>query len=1046
VLRKNAGISKLYLKGTATNLKPNDALLIVFDQSARELYRVTKVTPDTNNDRTLLAVEPWLQSSTAPAPVSGTVGEAIEAIRRIAARSRDLDKAGIKRNTAASRRIVDDLRQLEANISGAESKQNLVAVVRNEFLPKLKDEEKLAVEKNFTQIKPWISGIVMQLEVAVAKIENVESGRVSTEPPEDPDTSEDSESTEVKGPKTKTIGSVIEALAEHPAPQPANSLHLTREIGSAFSRNSDTAAKLITAFVPEIERVIYDAWNNLPVTRPSRIEVFAFRARSSVFGNAAPQKPVTSSDGSVIGTEEWTLKKSSGTGKETFSVSLGSDARQNFLSTLEVGSHKAENVPTPIGGTGTTVPIPGTDVKVTITATRADNGEVNVKYVFRNRPIVVQMRFGGSVSPEANAEGSDPTRVQITSSTVTAGRVGSAFIVSGSVRGGLVPTEIANVVSLETVREQITPGSWVVVERPNTAGTITKPLIITTAARVKEGSRADYGITGTGTQITLNEPWLDLEADEFKVIRGTRVLAQSELLELTEEPIEEPVCAAQRPGASFDIELDKVYGGLEPGRWLIVSGERADIEGVAGVKVSELVMLAGVRQEFDRSVPGDKTHTVITLHTRLAFCYTRDSVKIYGNVVKATHGETHPEVLGGGDSSRTMQQFELKQSPLTHVSATTPKGVSSSLEVRVNDILWLESDNLARLGPTDRRYITKTDDNNKTRVVFGNGKYGARVPTGAENVKAVYRTGIGKPGNVSREQISLLVTRPLGVKSVINPLAATGGADRESADQAKRNVPLGVTALERLLSVRDYEDFAYGFAGIGKAAAARLSDGRAQLVHVTIAGSDDIPIDPTSDLYKNLRAAFYQFGDPGQRVLIEMRELKLLIISARVRIHPEYLWETVQPKIKERLLDHFGFEHRDLGQDAIESEGVSVIQGTPGVAYVDVDVFDAVDELELKRAINSSAGLGGISPGLKPRITAGLAGPSYYTVEKNDRLETIARSHGIKLEELRRLNPQAKDPLPVGLRLLLRRIRPAQLVMLTPKVTDTLVLTELPRQ
>jgi hypothetical protein len=67
-------------------------------------------------------------------------------------------------------------------------------------------------------------------------------------------------------------------------------------------------------------------------------------------------------------------------------------------------------------------------------------------------------------------------------------------------------------------------------------------------------------------------------------------------------------------------------------------------------------------------------------------------------------------------------------------------------------------------------------------------------------------------------------------------------------------------------------------------------------------------------------------------------------------------------------------------------------------------------------------------------------------VAKNDTLETIARSHGIKLEELRRLNPHAKDPLPVGLRLLLSRIRPAQVVMLTPKVTDTLVLTELPRQ
>ena len=62
-------------------------------------------------------------------------------------------------------------------------------------------------------------------------------------------------------------------------------------------------------------------------------------------------------------------------------------------------------------------------------------------------------------------------------------------------------------------------------------------------------------------------------------------------------------------------------------------------------------------------------------------------------------------------------------------------------------------------------------------------------------------------------------------------------------------------SLDRLVSVQDYADFARTFAGIGKASAARLSDGRRQLVQVTIAGADDIPIDPTSDLFQNLLIA-----------------------------------------------------------------------------------------------------------------------------------------------------------------------------------------------
>ena len=131
-------------------------------------------------------------------------------------------------------------------------------------------------------------------------------------------------------------------------------------------------------------------------------------------------------------------------------------------------------------------------------------------------------------------------------------------------------------------------------------------------------------------------------------------------------------------------------------------------------------------------------------------------------------------------------------------------------------------------------------------------------PTGTSNVKAVYRGGTGQAGNVDPQQISQLATQPLGVKGVINPLRAAGGADGDTRDQARRNVPIGIAALDRLVSVPDYADFARKFAGIGKASARRLTDGRRLLVHLTIAGKDDIPIDPTTDLYQALVQALAQ--------------------------------------------------------------------------------------------------------------------------------------------------------------------------------------------
>src|SRR6516162_7225764 len=74
----------------------------------------------------------------------------------------------------------------------------------------------------------------------------------------------------------------------------------------------------------------------------------------------------------------------------------------------------------------------------------------------------------------------------------------------------------------------------------------------------------------------------------------------------------------------------------------------------------------------------------------------------------------------------------------------------------------------------------------KKTVTFGNGSRGDRLPTVVENVRATYRAGIGRPGNVRAGQITQLQTQPLCVNGVTNPLPSTGGADRDTLDQARR--------------------------------------------------------------------------------------------------------------------------------------------------------------------------------------------------------------------------------------------------------------------
>ena len=308
------------------------------------------------------------------------------------------------------------------------------------------------------------------------------------------------------------------------------------------------------------------------------------------------------------------------------------------------------------------------------------------------------------------------------------------------------------------------------------------------------------------------------------------------------------------------------------------------------------------------------------------------------------------------------------------------------------------------------KFITRTDDDGKTTVVFGNGQQGARLPTGQENVKATYRNGIGKPGNVKAGQISLLNTRPLGVKEVINPIRASGGADKETRDQARKNAPLAVMALDRLVSAQDYADFARTFGGVGKATAARLTDGRRQIVCVTIAGADDIPIETTSDLYRNLYAALHRFGDPYLPIQLDVRERLALVVSASVRIHPDYFWDAVEPKIRAAMLDAFGFENLELGDDLLLANAIKVMQGIAGVTYVDVDVFDAIAEAQLLDGFGASTAA---NLRLQDRIDIE---PARAATAKESSLSPAVEASGIL---------------------------PAQLAYLAAEVPDTLILQEL---
>ncbi|MFD9482847.1 putative baseplate assembly protein [Streptomyces sp. NPDC059991] len=588
--------------------------------------------------------------------------------------------------------------------------------------------------------------------------------------------------------------------------------------------------------------------------------------------------------------------------------------------------------------------------------------------------------------------------------------------------------------TLDAVYDTIVSHSWIVVERGG------RDPLVRQVQEVRQPAALGRNLAVKSTQLRLETP-LPPKYFSDDGRRETTVWAAGETLPVADAPLRDDV-------ADREIDLDAAYEGLRPGQWLVVSGERTDVPFVTGVSGTELVMLGGVRQTHARR-PGGRARTTLLLTSRLAYRYRRDTVVVHGNVTPATVGETRTEILGSGDAGRAGQTFPLRQGPLTCLPAATPDGAADTLAVRVADLRWQRTDDLTELGPADTCYRLRTGADGAAAVEFGDGRHGSRLPTGTENVAARYRIGSGSAGNVPAGQVNQVVSRPPGVTAVTNPLPATGGTDPDGVDDTRSRVPLRLRALDRLVSLRDYEDFARAFAGIGKASAQHVTDGRRRVVLVTVAAVGDAPLAPGAPLVTALESALAAYGD-HLPVRVAVRERVLLLMAAGIRVQPDRTWESVAPAVRGALYDALGFAGTELAAPAHLSTAYRAAQSVPGVEHVDVDLFagvpDDVDTAALAR-------LAGTLTTACPSVPARPAGnrATRHDTADSDTLTFVARQYGLTVPRLLRLNPgigqsalraRLKDSFP---QLVVRRgLRPAQLAVLDPATPETLVLRRIP--
>lgn len=335
-------------------------------------------------------------------------------------------------------------------------------------------------------------------------------------------------------------------------------------------------------------------------------------------------------------------------------------------------------------------------------------------------------------------------------------------------------------------------------------------------------------------------------------------------------------------------------------------------------------------------------------------------VTAYGNLAPATEGKSQPEaVLGNGDNTQVFQTFKVPKAPLTYlISSSNTPPETPELEVYVNGRLWQRVSTLFGRKASEEIYIVREDAEGNSWVQFGDGKTGARLPTGIKNVSAVYRTGTGAYGNLQAETKVQAGARLTGLDKVQMPDVATGGAEPEDGDNARRAAPGKIQSLDRLVSLQDFEIETSAIPGVARASAAWQLKDNLPAVVVTVLmetgrATERDAVQATLSGYNRMRGPqrFPVIAAEGKRLYVR--------VNAQVAIDPTFRAELLQPEIemalgvtsgasssREGQTGLFSLRRRRFGQSEYANSIEGAIQKVAGVVWVKVTAFNKLPDTD----------------------------------------------------------------------------------------------------
>tara|TARA_R110002110_G_scaffold39481_3_gene127344 strand:- start:915 stop:2501 length:1587 start_codon:yes stop_codon:yes gene_type:complete len=369
----------------------------------------------------------------------------------------------------------------------------------------------------------------------------------------------------------------------------------------------------------------------------------------------------------------------------------------------------------------------------------------------------------------------------------------------------------------------------------------------------------------------------------------------------------------------------------------------ADVKITSPVEVTGNITIAAADRTIETTSPEDGGVLTYTLYKVVNGVV--DTINTGGNIILyPVEGQGTPVTIfenvviqegtlvkdsGSFAATEAVKTIKLTQGSIVEgsiqVYTTGPDSTKNGAFVEVPNVFFAS-------GASDKIFEVLYDDNYTATIVFGDGSVGVS-PDDTSNYEVFYRVGGGTRGNIGKDIINNTIPGTINTLAdslaITNTSKATGGADAETLEHAKRYAPLTFRRQDRLVTLEDYSVFANTFIStfgtIGKATAAtRQAYSSANVIDIyVLEKASDMQLQRATTNFKTqLLTAISKKRMATDDVVIVDGLIRTLDLVTTIRIdrEEEKNQDQIKAKVRDKIMSYMNVDNRDFGQDFIVSE------------------------------------------------------------------------------------------------------------------------------